>query len=667
MASAATDGNLGFKDADGTSIENTSAAAYLLDSAIRSADYYSASTPNGSPLEVLVLVSDTGKGRAVERSLWWLADGFDAAKPLQSYSLLEGNAFAACGLCAETDTSGQVAVLELCIGNRSLVIHKSSGGFENPTLRNVLQDAVLDCSSGRIALLFTGADLAKLALALWSDLDGLALHHCIDVTPILSQELSKKGTIHTPSYNRSMSRRTVAGSLPDDDDDPPFLYDSDEDSGEEEEENNEEDDDADEMARADILALHGPRDKATALRHFLLSGAPSCKLSLDVMVNGVLGTDKARPWQISKEVTTSDWSALPLSLPQIKHCVLSAWASKVVGEFAVSPVGGSKIKQKRRHTFKLLPESLLGLPMPTALEQGMQSLSLSDAKAPLKVELTPFSLRNLASHPSRPLAAVSKLMRETAALEQAQKREFAVVISHIGPPELYNPRSHVSLRGSVYDKRLRNGSPAEIFFYQFPPNANTGALSGVGSRGQTESKKKPPLIWRIEGEVVKVQGKVATVKLNFATARKGSGATTFVDGPAIIAAWQRAPACMEIKSHNYGQADLPLERAFNAVSGFFRSSSAYTGTSDGDLLGELAMKAPAALAWRLFLQLPIPHLPSVACLGSIDAAYKHVSAKYHKQISLLNESQARAFLHAHTRPISVIRGPPGTGEHDLSS
>jgi hypothetical protein len=367
-----------FQEADGTSIEFLREQAALLLATLLAASYTGSQprlcanhglvAPANHRVEALYLGPEhRDKPQSIQAGLVWLADA--EAKPVEPRALPGGKHFVICGLAAELDATGTLILVQLAIGSRALVLHSSSGAFESPALRKALNEAVIESSNGPLALLFTGSELTKTALSLWADMDGIALQSFFDCSSLLSQELEgHPSTTGTSTFD-------------------------------------------------------GPRDVSTALRHYLTSSsagaataATAPKLGLEQMLNAVL-PNLPSPWKVSQQVAKSDWSALPLTLPQIKHCALQAWASKAVGEYAV--LGPVKAGCRRLYKLKLQPEALLGLPVPSDVETSMGDLSLGEGGSSEMAIIKPFSLRLLANHPSKPLAAMVKLLKARRSREAA--------------------------------------------------------------------------------------------------------------------------------------------------------------------------------------------------------------------------------------------------------
>jgi AAA domain len=571
--------------------------------------HFRVSSPDGSEVTV-TLSNELDASEATSCCIEWLMSCCTGATALQLRVLPAAKKLVACGVDVQYGTDGKLTTLQLCIGNHCLILNGS--GFQSPELRRLLSTAATG-SGSQFPLLFVGTELASKALHLWQA-TGIALHHCLDLTPLLSEELMPvaKGLGAPKATRPAVGSELTSGSL--------------------------------------------------------LLGSPLARLGVRQMLNALMPELK-KPWEKDKQVANSDWSSSPLSLQQVKHAALEAWASRVVGEYAASlhPRPGCK----RRYKLQLCPEQLLGLPMPAGAEALMSGTTVSSDSV---VDISPFSLSPLAADPSKPLPIIAKLANETESLEKAQKREHAVVVTSIERPERFSPRSHVTLRMGSYDKRLRNRGPAEFFLYAFPPDRR--ALSGVGGHG-TSRGGKPPLIWRVEGEVVEVRGKNATVRLHAATARAGpayrgkvdEGGSVDVDGLEIIRMWGEKRDNLQIRTNNHSESDLPLGRASCVIKALIRCCNAYAPTpvrvfgiplpafSSGSTLEDLVKSVPGAMAWRLFFKMPLPPLAS----WNADAATA-LFKRHDKQLRLLNESQKKAFVNAHSYPVSVIRGPPGTGK-----
>ena len=103
------------------------------------------------------------------------------------------NDLVACGLDSELDTLGRVALIQLCINDKAVLIHRKSGLFHSEYLRKFFLNELFP---GR-RIVFTGAELATSdALDLLHI--GLPIYGLLDLTPIFSQTLK---TAYKPPIN----------------------------------------------------------------------------------------------------------------------------------------------------------------------------------------------------------------------------------------------------------------------------------------------------------------------------------------------------------------------------------------------------------------------------------------------------------------------------------
>jgi hypothetical protein len=132
---------------------------------------------------------------------------------------------------------------------------------------------------------------------------------------------------------------------------------------------------------------------------------------------------------------------------------------------------------------------------------------------------------------------------------------------------------------------------------------------------------------------------------------------------------------MQVRSDNYGEDDVPIQRAEKAIKALVRLASAYRysgsgsggagSSSTGDCAAAEAHEAmeallaasPSGLAWRISFGLPLP--PGPPPTATARAAMATWDSKF---LPVLNPSQQAAFVNAHRNRVSVLRGPPGTGK-----
>jgi hypothetical protein len=117
-----------------------------------------------------------------------------------------------CGVRSES-YKRQVHLVQLCVGMRTVLIHKSSGLLFSSALASFLGGECVNCD---LPVLFVGADLASISVRLLAS--KLVMHRCLDLTPLYSAWLagSNKGGNGEPARTALPSihsRQTDAISL----------------------------------------------------------------------------------------------------------------------------------------------------------------------------------------------------------------------------------------------------------------------------------------------------------------------------------------------------------------------------------------------------------------------------------------------------------------------
>ena len=179
-------------------------------------------------------------------------------------------------------------------------------------------------------------------------------------------------------------------------------------------------------------------------------------LGLRKMLNDATGSD----WVKRKEVTCSDWDALPLSLAQLKYAALDAWASEVLGRAAVQRP--AFLATRRLGTAAFAAGGLLGAPPLFSSTQLPRALAV----------------------------ALLATLKEAQAYQDAGKAAFEVDVTGV-TVDAKDPRCTRVALGS-FNKRLRNQSRVE---------ARCEPMVGVGGGGAR----------LLSGVVKSVVGRLATI------------------------------------------------------------------------------------------------------------------------------------------------------------
>jgi hypothetical protein len=144
------------------------------------------------------------------------------------------------------------------------------------------------------------------------------------------------------------------------------------------------------------IKLHHALDLTLALGKEFYKFRPIPRIGLRDMLN-FCRPDLPVEWQKDKDITLSRWSSPALTLKQLKYAALDAWASRVVGEYAVGRV--PRRGCSRQFEVCPQPERLLGLPVPPGyLETGKATNEAGQTR------IVPFSLQDFPVVEARALA-----------------------------------------------------------------------------------------------------------------------------------------------------------------------------------------------------------------------------------------------------------------------
>lgn len=364
-------------------------------------------------------------------------------------------------------------------------------------------------------------------------------------------------------------------------------------------------------------------------------------------------------WRKDKAISTSDWSATPLTLAQLKYGVLDAWASEMVGLHACIVPG---------------PVHLPGA-------QGGDAGQMPTARLRL------FTTASLSVELARTL---TRIREQGQTIANAGKAWFEVRVGSDKEDAGLQNRAVTRIAMESYNKRLRRGAPVEAML-----TTGTWAEHGIrdahflplsdhtsGTRGGAIAKQV------LRGEVFKVDGSMAMADWSSTIANETSTGL-LVPGNDAANAVTRAfkEKKLKLMSNNFKEKDSPTLDAVRTALDIVRkhhlrswsvAEHSVAAESQSAIVADAGASdwiASSNLLTALHLLMSQPSSSNARTKKFIfdnrhtfrqadgtSVSLPVLAQACEENCTRLNDSQWEAVRCALSCRVSAIRGPPGTGK-----